>query len=130
MDKTTILKILEKVYDIYKTHQFTREGLVFIMLEVTDKSSRISNSRDINTLIDLGLIKITIFPNFKLTDNALKLLREVDAILPSEYLKITNEEPIKTIEAEIVDYIPDKTILPEIPKEKIPEVKNAPDNAK
>jgi len=113
-----ILQVLEEIFDFYKLKPFNREAITFIMLKLTGKSSRISNSRDINTLIELGLIKMQIFPNFVLTHQALKLLKEIDAILPNEYAQVTGNLIIETIDTDksLGDIVSDKTLVPVIPK--------------
>ena len=120
MERETIIKILEKLYENFKDQPFTREHVSFVMLIVTNKSSRISNSRDLNTLIDLGLIQLVEYPCFVLTKTAFKLLKEIDAILPNEYLKLTANKDLlietKDTDKTLGDYVPDKTLCPEIPE--------------
>lgn len=123
MERSEVVKILEILYDTFHDYPFTRENIFTVFFEVFNKLSSISNTRNFNALISLNLIKMTSFSNFKLTDIAIKMLKDADVILPSDYLKSleTNEEPIKGVEVELSDYIPDKTVIVEVPKEYVPD---------
>jgi hypothetical protein len=120
MDKISILGIIEKIYDTYGDNLvFQRDDVAAIMFGVLGKSSTISDGRNINTLIHLKLIEVKMFPYFKLTKQAVSLLRENNRILNlksiEEAEKLEAQEP-EICDSDLADYIPDKTKIIEPPE--------------